>query len=57
MRAIKLAAAFAAVAASLAPACALALAHGRHPHPQTTAAGGCHIPSKSRPVLPTRVKR
>jgi hypothetical protein len=43
MRAIKLAAAFAAVAASLAPACASALAHGRHTHPQTTAAGGCQI--------------
>lgn len=43
MRAIKLAAAFTAVAASFAPACATALAHGRHSHPQTTGAGGCQI--------------
>jgi hypothetical protein len=43
MRAIKLVAAFGAVAASLAPACASALAHGRHTHPQTTTAGGCQI--------------
>ncbi len=43
MRAIKLAAAFTAVAASFAPACATALARGRHPHPQTTGAGGCQI--------------
>ncbi len=43
MRAIKLAAAFTAAAASFAPACATALAHGRHSHPQTTSAGGCQI--------------
>jgi hypothetical protein len=44
MRAIKLAAAFGAVAASLAPACASALAHGSsHAHPQSTGAGGCQI--------------
>ena len=43
MRAIKLAAAFTTVAASFAPACATALAHGNHSHPHLTGAGGCQI--------------
>jgi hypothetical protein len=43
MRAIKLAAAFTAVGVSFSPACASALAQGRHSHPRTTGAGGCQI--------------
>lgn len=43
MRSIKLAAALTAVAASFAPACATALAHGTHAHPHLTGAGGCQI--------------
>lgn len=43
MRSIKLAAALTAVAASFAPACATALAHGTHSHPHLTGGGGCQI--------------